>query len=92
MAASRITCRNTIGTARLQAGLLFVATIAMLVPSVIADSDRATLMEAFAQTLSLGLSVLLIVIYALGLAFSLGTHREFFAAPITPKPAKCLGR
>jgi len=67
-------------SARLQAGLLFVATIAMLVPSVIADSDRATLMEAFAQTLSLGLSVLLIVVYALGLAFSLGTHREFFAS------------
>ena len=67
-------------SARLQAGLLFVATIAMLVPSVIADSDRATLVEAFAQTLSLGLSVLLIVVYALGLAFSLGTHREFFGS------------
>src|SRR5262249_19246986 len=34
---------------------------------------------AFTQTLSLGLSVLLILIYALGLLFSLKTHAEFFS-------------
>jgi Ca2+:H+ antiporter len=67
-------------TARLQAGLLFVATIAMLIPSMLADADMTSPGTAFTQTLSLGLSVLLIAIYAMGLAFSLGTHREFFGS------------
>jgi Ca2+:H+ antiporter len=66
--------------ARLQAGLLFVATIAVLIPSVLADTDTAAPTAAFTQALSLGLSVLLIAVYAMGLAFSLGTHREFFGS------------
>jgi Ca2+:H+ antiporter len=65
--------------ARLQAGLLFLATVAILIPSVIGEAD-VTQAPAFTQTLSLGLSVLLVVTYALGLLFSLKTHREFFAA------------
>ena len=65
--------------ARLQAGLLFLATIALLVPSVLAEADGSVAQERFTQTLSLGLSILLIVAYALGLLFSLKTHREFFA-------------
>jgi Ca2+:H+ antiporter len=67
-------------SARLQAGLLFVATIAMLVPSVVADTDTAATPAPFTQALSLGLSILLIATYALGLLFTLGTHREFFAS------------
>jgi Ca2+:H+ antiporter len=67
-------------SARLQAGLLFVATIAMLVPSVLADTDTAGSAVHFTRALSLGLSVLLIGIYGLGLVFTLGTHREFFAS------------
>ena len=66
--------------ARLQSGLLFVATIAMLIPSVLADTETGATAAQFTRTLSLGLSVLLIVIYGLGLAFTLGTHREFFAS------------
>jgi Ca2+:H+ antiporter len=64
--------------ARLQAGLLFLATVALLVPSAIAaaDSDGEA---AFTGKLSVGLSVLLIASYALGLLFSLKTHREVFA-------------
>jgi Ca2+:H+ antiporter len=65
--------------ARLQSGLLFLATIAMLIPSVLAEADGAPSNPAFMQSLSLGLSVLLMVIYALGLLFSLKTHRELFA-------------
>src|SRR5262245_30996451 len=64
--------------ARLQAGLLFLATVGMLIPSVLAEADATGTTSAFTQTLSLGLSVLLIVTYGLGLAFSLKTHREFF--------------
>jgi Ca2+:H+ antiporter len=66
-------------SARLQASLLFLATIALLIPSTVrvADSGPAA---AFPQQLSLGLSVLLLVAYGLGMAFSLKTHRELFAA------------
>jgi Ca2+:H+ antiporter len=61
--------------ARLQAGMLLLATIALLIPSVIPDS-RAN--PAMLQTLSLYLAILLIVVYGLGLLFSLKTHQEIF--------------
>ena len=62
--------------ARLQAALLFLATVALLIPSMLADRSFAA---AYIQKLSLGLAILLIVAYGLGLLFSLGTHRELFA-------------
>jgi Ca2+:H+ antiporter len=66
-------------SARLQASLLFLATIALLIPSVVklADSVPAA---AFSEQLSVGLSGLLIIAYGLGMLFSLGTHRELFAS------------
>jgi Ca2+:H+ antiporter len=66
-------------SARLQGGLLLLATIALLIPSAISQADSAP-GTAFTQTLSLGLSALLIVAYALGMVFSLKTHRELFAS------------
>jgi Ca2+:H+ antiporter len=66
-------------TARLQAGLLFLATVALLIPSAVTAVD-STSRTAFVQTLSLGLAVLLIFAYGLGLVFSLKTHREFFGS------------
>src|SRR5215203_4700040 len=45
--------------ARLQAGLLFLATVAILIPSVLAEVDAAATV-AVTQRLSTGLSVLLI--------------------------------
>ena len=63
-------------SARLQAALLFLATIALLVPSSIAEANRAP--APVMQTLSLGLAVLLLAAYGLGMLFSLKTHREFF--------------
>jgi Ca2+:H+ antiporter len=65
-------------SARLQAGLLFLATVALLVPSAISQADASA--AAFTQELSLGLSALLIVAYGLGMLFSLRTHRELFAS------------
>jgi Ca2+:H+ antiporter len=62
--------------ARLQASLLFLATVALLMPSVVKATDVPQ--ADFVQELSLGLSGLLIVTYALGLVFSLKTHRELF--------------
>jgi Ca2+:H+ antiporter len=65
--------------ARVQAGLLFLATIALLIPSMASQTNSAAAAE-FTQKLSLGLAVLLIVAYGLGLLFSLKTHKEFFAS------------
>src|SRR4051812_49321979 len=49
-------------SARLQAGLLFLATVALLVPSAVSVAD-STAHAAFTQKLSVGLSVLLIIAY-----------------------------
>jgi Ca2+:H+ antiporter len=66
-------------SARMQASLLFLATIALLVPSTVADNGTSS-PPGFVQSLSLALSVLLIAAYALGMLFSLKTHRELFAS------------
>lgn len=66
-------------SARLQSSLLFIATVALLVPSAVATADNARDPAAI-QTLSLMLAILLIGGYALGLWFSLGTHKEVFAS------------
>ena len=65
--------------ARLQAGLLFLATVALLVPSAVSEADSAA-GAAFTEKVSLALSALLIAAYGLSLLFSLKTHPEVFAA------------
>src|SRR4030095_12890634 len=65
--------------ARLQAGVLFLATVALLVPSATTGSEPAP-DAVFVQQLSVGLSVLLIAAYGLGLLFTLKTHREIFGS------------
>ena len=65
--------------ARFQGGQLFLASVALIVPSF-ASVGMPTLDEAFTQTLSLCLAILLIMIYGLGLLFQLKTHREFFVS------------
>jgi Ca2+:H+ antiporter len=67
------------GTVRLQAGLLFLATVALLIPSTIGQSGHPQA-EALVDQLSIGLSVLLLVAYVLSLVFSLGTHPDLFAS------------
>ena len=66
-------------SARMQAGLLFLATVALMIPSAVADAKLDS-KSAFTQQLSVGLAVLLIVAYGLGMLFSLKTHRELFAS------------
>jgi Ca2+:H+ antiporter len=66
-------------SARLQAGLLFVATIALLIPSAVSQAD-STAGSGFIEKLGVSLSVLLIAVYGLGLLFSLRTHRDFFGS------------
>jgi len=67
------------GSARLQAGLLFLATIAMLVPSAVSEAVFFA-GSASTENLSVSLAVVLIATYGLGLLFSLKTHREFFGS------------
>ena len=67
-------------TARLQAGMLFLATVALLTPSAVSHVDSASA-QAFSNQLSLALAILLMVAYALGMIFSLKTHRELFTSP-----------
>jgi Ca2+:H+ antiporter len=64
--------------ARFQAGLLFLATVALLIPSAVAAADSGAA-AAITQKLSVALSVLLLAAYGLGMLFSLKTHRELFA-------------
>src|SRR6478736_3643335 len=66
-------------SARMQAALLFLATVALLIPSAVSQADSVT-GAAFTQKLSVGLSVLLIIAYGLGMFFSLKTHPELFAS------------
>ena len=65
--------------ARIQAGLLFLAAVALLLPSAISTADSAS-GSAFIQKLSVGLSLLLVVVYGLAMLFSLKTHGELFAS------------
>jgi Ca2+:H+ antiporter len=71
--------------ARMQAGLLFLATSALVIPSAIAKDDFKA-GAAFSSQLSLGLSILLIIAYGLGMLFSLKTHREAFASAAHAEP------
>jgi Ca2+:H+ antiporter len=64
---------------RLYSALLLMATIALVAPAAIADADLAQ-GQLMAQKLSAGLAILLIAAYALGLLFSLKTHKELFAS------------
>jgi Ca2+:H+ antiporter len=65
--------------ARTQAGMLLLATIALVIPSAVASVDRLNV-ASFTLPLSLGLSCILLATYALSLLFSLKTHRDVFAS------------
>src|SRR5258707_1140805 len=65
--------------ARFQAGLLFLATVALLIPSAL-GAHESSRPAPFVRDLSIALSILLLIGYALGLFFSLKTHRELFAS------------
>jgi Ca2+:H+ antiporter len=63
--------------ARVQSGMLLLATIALVIPSGVTRIERLNV-PSFIQPLSLSLSVILLATYALSLLFSLKTHRELF--------------
>jgi Ca2+:H+ antiporter len=69
---------NRIG-ARFQAGLLFLASVALLIPSTVSRESPTETVQ-INHTLSVALSILLLIAYGLGLLFSFKTHRELFAS------------
>jgi Ca2+:H+ antiporter len=73
--------------ARLHAGLLLLAAIALLTPSAIAERDLGA-GAGLTHKLSVGLAFLLILGYGFGLLFSLKTHRELFAAAEHGEPGE----
>lgn len=66
-------------SSRLYSALLLMATVALLAPSAVSGAGLIG-DEQFVHKLSVGLAVLLIISYGLGLVFSLHTHKEFFAS------------
>lgn len=75
--------------ARFQAGLLFLAIIALLIPSAVGEADSGA-GAAFTQKLSVALAVLLLAAYGLGMLFSLKTHRELFASAKSEETGEAL--
>jgi Ca2+:H+ antiporter len=71
---------------RLYSALLLMATIALLAPAAVADLDLAR-SDGVAQKLSVGIALLLVAAYGLGLLFSLKTHKELFAGEDHGEPA-----
>ena len=65
--------------ARFQAGLLFLACVALFIPFYLGVRESMRLTLASTKTLSLALSILPCRLTALGLLFSLTSHRELFA-------------
>ena len=62
--------------ARTQAGMLLLASVALVVPSAV--TRTAPNAASFIRPLSLGLACILLVTYGLSLLFSLKTHRDVF--------------
>ena len=65
--------------ARTQTGLMFLASVALLVPSTVAGSDVSGSAEILGD-LSVAISVILLLTYGLGLLFSLKTHKSFYTS------------
>ncbi len=65
--------------ARFQTGLMFLASVALLVPSLVASSGMSG-SAAMVEDLSTVISVILLLTYGLGLLFSLKTHKSFYTS------------
>ncbi len=63
--------------ARFQTGMLFLASVALVVPSLMSARDLSN-PGTFVQDLSVAISVILLLTYGLGLLFSLKTHKAFY--------------
>jgi Ca2+:H+ antiporter len=69
--------------ARAQIGMMSVATVAILIPSIFVMRGVDDL-AAQSVTVSIVVSAVLLVVYAASLVFTLGTHARFFQAEAGP--------
>lgn len=69
------------------AGMLFVAVIALVVPAVYHNVQPGATAEQLSH-LSIGISVVLIALYSLGLLFTLKTHKHLFQGEEADKQAE----
>lgn len=71
-------------TARMQTGMLILAAVALIVPSAVGRLAEASANEIdlgpYQQQLAVGLAILLIAVYGLGMVHSLITHRDVYAS------------
>lgn len=77
--------------AGLLASLLVLATIALLLPALFDYTERSRLAAnraALDESLSLGVAVVLVVVYLANLVYTLVTHRDVFASEETMEPAE----
>jgi Ca2+:H+ antiporter len=77
--------------AGLLASLLVLATIALLLPATFDYTERSRLAADRAsldEALSLGVAVVLVVVYLANLAYTLVTHRDVFASDEASEPAE----
>jgi Ca2+:H+ antiporter len=65
-------------TAGLYTGSLVIAVVALLMPALFALSPHAT--HAHTEAVSIGVAIVLIVMYALSMLFSMKTHKSLFRA------------
>ena len=75
----------TVGV-RLQVGMMALAALAILVPSIFVMSDVGALAER-SVAFSVVVSVVLLVVYLLSLVFILGTHADLFRGDPSAKEA-----
>lgn len=68
------------------AGMLFVAVIALVVPAVFHNVQPGATTEQLSH-LSIGISIVLILLYVLGLLFTLKTHKYLFQSEEADKQA-----
>jgi len=65
--------------ARFQSAMMFLASVALVIPSTIA-ADGGDMAAAFAAEVSVPIAIILLVTYGLGLIFSLKTHKTLYAS------------
>jgi Ca2+:H+ antiporter len=71
-----------------QAGQLILAVSAMLVPALFFRSAARAHQPQLIHSVSIGTSVILMIVYILGMLFSFRTHKEHLAAAVkTPEPS-----
>jgi len=71
-----------------QAGQLILAVSAMLVPALFFRSAARAHQPQLIHSVSIGTSVILVIVYILGMLFSFRTHKEHLAAAVeAPEPS-----